>query len=126
MRPGRVIVCEALTVAWYIYLLACTEIALDLYSIVTALDRTLIVLAALAVAWATWKRLRWAPKAAVVVAALVGLPTFATTVGRLEPILITPGLAPAALFAAYPIVLLAQLVAFIEGLGQLRTPDAAA
>ncbi len=97
-----------------------------MYSIVTALDRTLIVLAALAVAWATWKRRRWAPKATVVLAAVVGLPTFATTVGRLEPILITPGLAPAALFAAYPIVLLAQLVAFVEGLGQLRTPDAAA
>ena len=125
MRP-RVILCELLTAAWYIYFLLCTYVDWDLYSIVTALDRALLAIGALTVAWATWKHHRWAPKSAVIVAAFIGLPTLTTTVGRLAPILDSDTLSLAIWFGVLPIVLLSQLLAFVEGLRQLRSPDAAA
>jgi len=123
----RVVVFEVLTAAWYLYLVLCSRIEAELYSIVTILDRVLITAGALIVAWAIWKHRRWSAKAAVILAAVVGLPTLESTIGRLEPIVLASDTAAHAIqWIAYPAILLCQLAAFFEGLRQLRSPDAAA
>src|SRR2546426_12112024 len=99
----RVIVFEVLTVAWYTYLVLCSRFDTDLYSIVTIVDRILIAGGALLVAWAIWKHRPWSAKAAIILAAFVGLPTLESTIGRLEPIVLasdTPG--HAIQWIAYP------------------------
>ena len=126
MRP-RVIVFELLTTVWYTYVLACSRIEGDLFSIVATLDKILLILGTLLVAWAVWKRRAWSPKAAVIVAAFIGLPTLVSTIGRLEPIVLaSDSPAHAIPWIGYPFMLLCQLGAFFEGLGQLRSRDAAA
>ena len=125
MRP-RVIICELLTVAWLVYVLVSTHVEQALYPLTRAVDTVLLALCALTVAWAAWKNRPWAPKGAVIVAAVIGLPTLSTTIGRFDLIVNSETLGSAIRFALLPLVLIVQLLALLEGFRHWRSTGAAA
>lgn len=53
----------------------------SLFSVTQGLHFATVFLAALTIGIAAWRRARWVPKATLVLAAWVGIPTFATAAG---------------------------------------------
>ena len=97
----------------------------DADSILRGLHFLLIVAAALAVIWGTFRRATWAPKLAIALAALAGIPNF-MFLGALIEVYVRAGLSSLLLWSWITVANLAQLVALVIALRRVRVGDAAA
>ncbi len=115
---------ESLTAVMYTYL-GLSLSWRDADSILRGLHFLLIVAAALTVIWGTLRRATWAPKLAIALAALAGIPNF-MFLGALVDIYVRAGLSALLLWSWITVANLAQLVALVIALRQVRVSDAAA
>ncbi len=116
--------CEALTALVYAYLglsLSWTNTV----SVVRGLHFVVVVVAAICIAWGAWRLARRTAKAAIVLAALVGIPNFTTLASIVQLVTRAAGPAVALSFGLVIVAALCQLAALVLALRRLTFSEAA-